>query len=113
MSFTPVWRSVPNPSPVPQPLIDAAWEAADQIRQISRLVQYRDERQDYETPPEVFEPLAAEFGGFDVDVAASASNAKCARFYTPGQDSLQQPWEGVLDESALWSYAAAVGPQSL
>lgn len=50
-------------------------------------------RHDWQTPPEVFEPLDAEFG-FTVDAAASAENAMLARYWDVTSDGLAQPWEG-------------------
>jgi hypothetical protein len=47
----------------------------------------------WETPPALFAALDQEFH-FTADVAALPDNAKCACFYTPEQDSIQQPWEG-------------------
>ena len=49
---------------------------------------------DYETPPEIFDPLNDEFG-FTLDVAANDDNAKCERYFTELQDGLVQPWDGV------------------
>ena len=46
------------------------------------------------TPPELFLRIAKRYGPFDLDVCATAENAKCERFYSPEQDGLQQPWEG-------------------
>lgn len=46
---------------------------------------------EWPTPPELYLPLHAEFG-FDVDVAATAENAKCANYWTKEQDGLLQPW---------------------
>lgn len=48
---------------------------------------------DRATPPEVFGPLHERYG-FTVDVAASAANAKCPRFYTEVDDGLAQSWAG-------------------
>ena len=48
----------------------------------------------WETPQEFFDELDREFR-FDLDVCALPENAKCARYYTPEQDGLSQPWEGV------------------
>lgn len=48
-------------------------------------------RQDWETPDELWKPLNAEFA-FELDVCATAENAKCARYYTPEQDGLKQQW---------------------
>lgn len=46
------------------------------------------------TVAEVFDPLDAELGPFTVDVAASAHNAKCRRYYTAEIDGLAQSWAG-------------------
>ena len=48
----------------------------------------------WETPQDLFDRLNVEFG-FTLDVCALPENAKCHRFYTPEQDGLSQPWEGV------------------
>lgn len=45
------------------------------------------------TPREFFDALHAEFD-FTVDVAATAENAKCERYFTPEQDGLAQDWAG-------------------
>lgn len=46
------------------------------------------------TPQDLFDELNAEFG-FDVDVCADESNAKCARFFTAADDGLAQEWSGT------------------
>lgn len=51
-------------------------------------------RNDWETPPWLFERLHAEFR-FDVDVAAQAHNAKLDRFFSPETNGLDQPWRGL------------------
>lgn len=43
------------------------------------------------THPAMFAAYDQRFG-FTVDVAAIATNAKCARFYTPAEDGLRQSW---------------------
>lgn len=48
----------------------------------------------WETPQEFFNKLDAEFC-FDLDVCALPKNAKCRRFYTPDDDGLLMPWDGV------------------
>ena len=48
---------------------------------------------DWATPPEVFAALDAEFR-FQLDVCASARNAKCERFFTVADDGLAQQWTG-------------------
>lgn len=62
---------------------------------------------DRETPPDVFDPLHAEFG-FTLDVAAARHNAKCPRYYALGPSApieRRQPklWEEPLvgDPDAL------------
>jgi phage N-6-adenine-methyltransferase len=48
---------------------------------------------DRATTAEVFAPLAKRFR-FTIDVAASADNAKCARYYSIEDDGLRQSWAG-------------------
>ncbi len=48
----------------------------------------------YATPQDFYAALNDEFG-FEVDVCALPSNAKCKKYYTPEQDGLKQDWEGV------------------
>lgn len=53
--------------------------------------QHRDYRTDWETPPDVFALIDAQFK-FDVDVCASAKNAKCNVFFDKATDGLRQDW---------------------
>jgi site-specific DNA-methyltransferase (adenine-specific) len=46
---------------------------------------------DWATPPEVFEPLDAEFG-FTLDPCCTVATAKCPKFYTEAEDGLQRDW---------------------
>lgn len=48
----------------------------------------------WETPQDLFDALNAEFE-FSLDVCALPQNAKCKKYYTPEQDGLSLPWEGV------------------
>lgn len=48
---------------------------------------------EWETPQDLFERLNAKYQ-FDLDVCATAENAKCERFYTREDDGLAQPWIG-------------------
>lgn len=57
-------------------------------------VYHRSQRDNWETPPDIFTPLHAEFG-FTLDACAEAHTAKCPRYYTIADDALKQPWEGV------------------
>ena len=50
----------------------------------------------WETPQDLFDKLNSIFH-FDLDVCAVKENAKCKRFYTPEQDGLTKPWDGVCN----------------
>jgi len=50
--------------------------------------------ENWATPQDFFDRVAAEFGPFDLDACASAENTKCDRYYTPAEDGLSQPWTG-------------------
>jgi site-specific DNA-methyltransferase (adenine-specific) len=54
----------------------------------------RSESPEWPTPQWLVDQLAAEFGPFDTDPAATRSNAKAPRFYTIEDDGLTQPWPG-------------------
>lgn len=54
---------------------------------------YNGNGREWATPPEVFDPLHAEFG-FTLDPCATAASAKCPRFFTEEQDGLKQSWAG-------------------
>lgn len=47
----------------------------------------------WETPPEVYRPLHAEFS-FTLDPCATAATAKCPKFFTEEQNGLEQSWLG-------------------
>jgi site-specific DNA-methyltransferase (adenine-specific) len=48
---------------------------------------------EWETPQDLFDCLNGIYR-FDLDVAATAENAKCARFFTKEDDGLSQNWGG-------------------
>lgn len=54
-------------------------------------VHFSSAKMDWETPPDVFDPLHAEFG-FTLDVCARADNTKCARYLSPDDDGLASDW---------------------
>lgn len=63
----------------------------------SMAVHFSSARDDWETPPEIFDPLNAEFG-FTLDVAANSENAKHWFHLGPGgwcSDALATGWDGV------------------
>ncbi len=49
---------------------------------------------DHSTPQDFFDKLNEEYN-FELDVCATASNAKCSNFFTKEQDALKQNWEGT------------------
>ena len=49
------------------------------------------DKQDWETPQDLFDNLNNEFD-FDLDAFASDKNAKCKHFFTEQDDALQQDW---------------------
>jgi site-specific DNA-methyltransferase (adenine-specific) len=55
---------------------------------------FMSESGEWGTPPDLFAALDAEFG-FDLDAAATAENALCARFWTKEDDALVQGWKDV------------------
>ncbi|MED4883057.1 DNA N-6-adenine-methyltransferase [Bacillus smithii] len=48
----------------------------------------------WSTPQDFFDKLNKEFN-FEIDVCATAENAKCKKYYSPEEDGLQQEWKGV------------------
>ena len=56
-------------------------------------VHYSSETDEWETPEALFTVLDREFA-FTLDVCASASNAKCERFFDKKDNGLAQPWAG-------------------
>ena len=54
---------------------------------------YNGNGREWETPPELFAPLNAEFR-FTLDACATARTAKCERFYSESDDGLLHSWSG-------------------
>lgn len=52
---------------------------------------------EWATPQDLFDSLNTLYD-FNLDVAATAENAKCSRFFTKEEDGLSQDWEG----SRVW-----------
>ena len=50
--------------------------------------------EDWATPSELFDKINAEFI-FDLDVCASESNAKCAKYFTKKDNALNLDWNGI------------------
>ena len=48
------------------------------------------------TPQDFFDKTSLQYGPFDIDVCADATNAKCAVFFDKSVDGLKQKWVGKL-----------------
>ena len=62
---------------------------------MNREVMFSSKTDMWETPQDFFDALDQEFH-FTLDVCATPENAKCERYYTPDDDGLSQPWNGVV-----------------
>ena len=58
-------------------------------------VHFLSKKYDWATPWPLFRELDARFGPFELDVCATAHNAKCKKFFSPEDDGLNQVWYGV------------------
>ncbi len=54
-------------------------------------VHYSSKKMDWVTPPEIFDPLHAEFH-FGLDVCATMQNAQCDVYFSPAENGLEQDW---------------------
>jgi site-specific DNA-methyltransferase (adenine-specific) len=54
------------------------------------------DRKDYVTPKWLFEKVNCQYGQFDLDAAASVTNAMVDAYYTAEDNALEQPWEGKV-----------------
>ncbi|NIO83410.1 MAG: adenine methyltransferase [Candidatus Aminicenantes bacterium] len=69
-------------------------------------VYHSSNKDDWETPPALFDQLNKEFK-FTLDVAARADNAKCKKFFSPADDALKKTWRGNCFLNPPFSLAAA------
>jgi phage N-6-adenine-methyltransferase len=60
-------------------------------QKLATKVYHHSKRQDWETPRAVFAEYDTEFH-FTLDVCATSTTAKCARFFAPEADGLVQDW---------------------
>jgi phage N-6-adenine-methyltransferase len=76
------------------PSLPAAVRVGDAARRGHKLaVHFSSGSDEWAAPQTLFDQLNAEFG-FDLDVCASAANAKCQRYFARGEDGLAQKWQG-------------------
>lgn len=57
-------------------------------------VHFSSKTDDWATPQDFFDEINKDWGQFDLDVCASSSNAKCAKYFDKETDGLKQKWEG-------------------
>ena len=55
---------------------------------------FNSNKQEWETPLDLFEKLNHEFN-FTLDLAADSTNHKCENYFTEQDDALQQSWHGT------------------
>ena len=58
-------------------------------------VHFSSKKHDWATPWPLFREWDERFGPFELDVCATAHNAKCKKFFSPEGDGLAQVWHGV------------------
>lgn len=51
---------------------------------------------EFPTPQDFFDAVAAKWGPFDLDAAATSENAKCGTYWTKDDNGLMQPWFGTV-----------------
>jgi phage N-6-adenine-methyltransferase len=59
-------------------------------------------KQDYATPAVFVEAVERRFGKLQVDLAATARNAKASRYVTPREDSLALRWYDHFRDKRCW-----------
>lgn len=60
---------------------------------MNKKLMFSSESTEWETPPEVFNPLNKIFK-FNLDVCATARNTKCRRYFNKRENGLQRGWTG-------------------
>jgi hypothetical protein len=105
-------RFIPKPTGRPRLYCSPACRKAAARKRARTKPYHLTGTDEWETPPEVFAPLHAEFG-FTLDVCATDDNAKCERYFTKADDGLAKLWVGVCwmnppySEVARWVAKAA------
>ncbi|MDU2110007.1 MAG: DNA N-6-adenine-methyltransferase [Peptoniphilus lacydonensis] len=60
---------------------------------MNKNLHFSSEKDDWETPQKLFDELNEKYQ-FDIDVAASARNAKLPKYFTKEDNALIQEWDG-------------------
>ena len=69
---------------------------------------FSSDKMTWATPQPLFDAVAAEFGGFDLDAAASEHNTKCELYLTAQDDALSICWADHLQSNGIDPAGAAV-----
>lgn len=75
--------------------LPSAGDSRSDLVQVEPSIMKSSERHDWETPGRLFDVLNREFG-FTLDVAASAENALCRRYFTVTENGLAQSWQSEV-----------------
>ena len=78
----------------PRKYADNAARCRAYRKRLKRSVHFQSATDLWSTPQPFFDALDAEFH-FTIDVCPLAENAKCAIYFSPEQDGLEQVWTGV------------------
>lgn len=65
------------------------------MREMNNDLFFSSKSEEWATPQDFFEQIDKEFH-FNLDVCATAENAKCDKYYTKEQDGLSQEWDGII-----------------
>lgn len=92
----------------PAPTAKQVREVVDEKRNDRLAVHFSSATDEWATPADFFECVAAEFE-FELDVCALPTSAKCERYFGPEDDGLEQDWSGTCwmnppygNEIAAW-----------
>jgi phage N-6-adenine-methyltransferase len=103
--LVPVLREAPEEVPEvwgevvdlhgPTPTAAQVREVVDEKRADKMAVHYSSATDEWATPQDFYDAVNDEFG-FDLDVCALETSAKCDRYFTPDTDGLAQEWTGTV-----------------
>lgn len=62
---------------------------------MATAIHFSSKSDEWSTPQAFFDAVSRLDGPFDLDVCASAENAKCSRYFDRACDGLTQPWTGT------------------
>ena len=79
-------------------------ENKEQQRYADNEAKYKSLRDDYKTPPEIYNPILEIFNRsfFDIDVACTEHNIPADKYFTKAENGLSQTWAGVCFCNPPW-----------